>query len=46
VTTLAWITIGGIAMSLLALSGSLTLLFPSGRSTASCPRWSLWPQAR
>jgi zinc and cadmium transporter len=28
VTTLAWITIGGIAMSLLALSGSLTLLLP------------------
>jgi zinc and cadmium transporter len=28
VTTLAWITVGGIAMSLLALSGSLTLLLP------------------
>jgi zinc and cadmium transporter len=27
-TTLAWITIGGIAMSALALSGSLTLLLP------------------
>lgn len=27
-TTLAWITIGGIAMSVLALSGSLTLLLP------------------
>jgi zinc and cadmium transporter len=28
VTTLGWITVGGIAMSLLALSGSLTLLLP------------------
>jgi zinc and cadmium transporter len=28
VTTLAWITLSGIAMSLLALSGSLTLLLP------------------
>jgi zinc and cadmium transporter len=28
VTTLAWITIGGVAMSVLALSGSLTLLLP------------------
>jgi zinc and cadmium transporter len=28
VTTLTWITVGGIAMSLLALSGSLTLLLP------------------
>jgi zinc and cadmium transporter len=28
VTTLAWITIGGLAMSALALSGSLTLLLP------------------
>jgi zinc and cadmium transporter len=28
VTTLAWINVGGIAMSLLALSGSLTLLLP------------------
>ena len=27
-TTLGWITVGGIAMSLLALSGSLTLLLP------------------
>ncbi|MFO7778559.1 MAG: ZIP family metal transporter [Nitriliruptoraceae bacterium] len=27
-TTLTWITIGGVAMSLLALSGSLTLLLP------------------
>jgi zinc and cadmium transporter len=29
VTTLTWITLGGIAMSLLALSGSLTLLLPA-----------------
>jgi zinc and cadmium transporter len=28
VTTLGWITVGGVAMSLLALSGSLTLLLP------------------
>jgi zinc and cadmium transporter len=28
VTTLAWITVGGLAMSALALSGSLTLLLP------------------
>jgi zinc and cadmium transporter len=28
VTTLAWITVGGVAMSTLALSGSLTLLLP------------------
>ena len=27
-TTLAWITVGGIVMSVLALSGSLTLLLP------------------
>ena len=27
-TTLTWITVGGVAMSLLALSGSLTLLLP------------------
>lgn len=27
-STLAWITVGGLAMSLLALSGSLTLLLP------------------
>lgn len=27
-TTLAWITVGGVGMSLLALSGSLTLLLP------------------
>lgn len=28
-TTLAWITVGGLAMSALALSGSLTLLLPA-----------------
>lgn len=27
-TTLGWITVGGLAMSVLALSGSLTLLLP------------------
>jgi zinc and cadmium transporter len=37
VTTLAWITVGGLAMSLLALSGSLTLLLPSGPSRVVPP---------
>jgi hypothetical protein len=46
VTTLGWITVGGIAMSLLALSGSLTLLLPDGPSIASSPRWWRWRPAR
>jgi zinc and cadmium transporter len=36
-STLAWITLGGLVMSLLALSGSLTLLLPERHFTTVVP---------